>query len=220
MASTTDRVARHAAPRRRVAAPADRSATRLHARTADRRASADRAHDRTSSSTTKCCRCSTGSSRRTGRSRAGSCGAAASSGCSASTSPRRTAASQLDKVTSMIVSERMARSASFGATFGAQANLTILPLSLFGTEAQKQKYLPRLLSGELVGAYCLSEPGSGSDALGAKTRADAAGRRQLRAERREDVDHQRRLRRRLHRLRQGRRRAVHAPSSSSARSPA
>jgi alkylation response protein AidB-like acyl-CoA dehydrogenase len=78
---------------------------------------------------------------------------------------------QLDKVTSMIVSEKMSRSASFGATFGAQANLMILPLALFGTEAQKQKYLPRLMSGELVGAYCLSEPGSGSDALGAKTRA-------------------------------------------------
>jgi alkylation response protein AidB-like acyl-CoA dehydrogenase len=71
----------------------------------------------------------------------------------------------------MIVSERMARSASFGATFGAQANLTVLPLVLFGTEAQKQKYLPRLLTGELIGAYCLSEPGSGSDALGARTRA-------------------------------------------------
>src|SRR5580765_2497730 len=78
---------------------------------------------------------------------------------------------QLDKITSMVVSERMSRSASFGATFGAQANLTVLPLVLFGTEAQKRKYLPRLLSGELIGAYCLSEPGSGSDALGAKTRA-------------------------------------------------
>src|SRR5262245_772820 len=78
---------------------------------------------------------------------------------------------QLDKITSMVVSERMSRSASFGATFGAQANLTVLPLVLFGTEAQKQKYLPRLLSGEMIGAYCLSEPGSGSDALGARTRA-------------------------------------------------
>ena len=77
----------------------------------------------------------------------------------------------LDKVTSTIVSEGMAQSASFGAAFGAQANLTILPLSLFGTEAQKRKYLPRLLSGELIGAYCLSESGSGSDALGAKTGA-------------------------------------------------
>jgi alkylation response protein AidB-like acyl-CoA dehydrogenase len=78
---------------------------------------------------------------------------------------------QLDKVTSILVSERLARSASFGATFGAQANLTILPLILFGTEAQKQKYLPKLLTGELVGAYALSESGSGSDALGAKARA-------------------------------------------------
>jgi alkylation response protein AidB-like acyl-CoA dehydrogenase len=77
----------------------------------------------------------------------------------------------LDKITSMIVSERMSRSASFGATFGAQANLMVLPLALFGTDAQKRKYLPRLLTGELIGAYCLSEPGSGSDALGAKTRA-------------------------------------------------
>src|SRR5580765_792636 len=78
---------------------------------------------------------------------------------------------QLDKITSMVVSEQMSRSASFGATFGAQANLMVLPLVLFGTDAQKKKYLPRLLTGELIGAYCLSEPGSGSDALGARTRA-------------------------------------------------
>ena len=77
----------------------------------------------------------------------------------------------LDKISTLIVSEQIARHASFGATFGAQANLTILPIYMFGTEAQKQKYLPGLVSGELVGAYCLSESGSGSDALGAKTRA-------------------------------------------------
>jgi len=77
----------------------------------------------------------------------------------------------LDKITSLVVSERMASSASFGAAFGGQANLTALPLFLFGTAAQKQKYLPKLLSGEVVGAYCLSETGSGSDALGAKTKA-------------------------------------------------
>jgi alkylation response protein AidB-like acyl-CoA dehydrogenase len=77
----------------------------------------------------------------------------------------------LDKVTSLVVSDRMAGSASFGATFGGQANLMVLPVFLFGTPAQKQKYLPKLLSGELVGAYCLSETGSGSDALGAKTKA-------------------------------------------------
>src|SRR6058998_1137294 len=77
----------------------------------------------------------------------------------------------LDKVTSLVVSEKMASSASFGATFGAQANLTVVPLVLFGSEAQKQKYLPKLLSGEMIGAYGLSESGSGSDALGARTRA-------------------------------------------------
>jgi alkylation response protein AidB-like acyl-CoA dehydrogenase len=78
---------------------------------------------------------------------------------------------ELDKVTSMIVSEKMSQSASFGGTFGAHANLMVLPMSLFASEAQKRKYLPKLLSGEMVGAYCLSEPGSGSDALGARTRA-------------------------------------------------
>jgi alkylation response protein AidB-like acyl-CoA dehydrogenase len=77
----------------------------------------------------------------------------------------------LDKVTSLIVSEKMARSASFGATFGAQSNLTVIPLFLFGTEAQKQKYLPRILTGEIIGAYGLSETGSGSDAQGARTKA-------------------------------------------------
>jgi alkylation response protein AidB-like acyl-CoA dehydrogenase len=77
----------------------------------------------------------------------------------------------LDKVTSLVVSEKLARAASFGATFGAHANLTIVPLMLFGSEAQKQKYLPKLLSGELIGAYGLSETGSGSDALGARTKA-------------------------------------------------
>jgi alkylation response protein AidB-like acyl-CoA dehydrogenase len=77
----------------------------------------------------------------------------------------------LDKVTSLVVSEKLARAASFGATFGAHANLTIVPLVLFGSEAQKQKYLPKLLTGEIIGAYGLSETGSGSDALGARTRA-------------------------------------------------
>jgi alkylation response protein AidB-like acyl-CoA dehydrogenase len=77
----------------------------------------------------------------------------------------------LDKVSSLVVSAKMASAASFGATFGAQANLTVIPLYLFGSEAQKQKYLPALLTGDIVGAYGLSESGSGSDALGARTRA-------------------------------------------------
>jgi alkylation response protein AidB-like acyl-CoA dehydrogenase len=77
----------------------------------------------------------------------------------------------LDKVSALVVSERIARSASMGATYGAQANLTIIPLVLFGTDAQKAKYLPGLVSGDTIGAYCLSESGSGSDALAARTRA-------------------------------------------------
>ena len=77
----------------------------------------------------------------------------------------------LDKVSSLIVAEHIARSASFGVTYGGQANLCILPIVLFGTDAQKQRYLPALVSGELVGAYALSESGSGSDALAARTRA-------------------------------------------------
>src|SRR6266850_5107018 len=81
----------------------------------------------------------------------------------------------LDKVTSLVVSEKLARSASFGAAFGAHANLTVVPIMLFGTEEQKRKYLPGLLSGEVIGAYGLSESGSGSDALGARTKATRQG---------------------------------------------
>ena len=77
----------------------------------------------------------------------------------------------LDKVASVVVAEQITVSASFGATFGAQGNLTIIPILCFGTEAQKRTYLPGLVSGDLVGAYALSESGSGSDALSAKTRA-------------------------------------------------
>ncbi len=77
----------------------------------------------------------------------------------------------LDKASSLAVVERIGPSASFATTFGGQANLCILPLVLFGTPEQKQKYLPRLINGELIGAYALSESGSGSDALAAKTRA-------------------------------------------------
>jgi alkylation response protein AidB-like acyl-CoA dehydrogenase len=76
-----------------------------------------------------------------------------------------------DKVSSLVVVERLARAPSFATTFGGQANLCILPIVLFGTPEQKRQYLPRLVSGEIVGAYALSEAGSGSDALAAKTRA-------------------------------------------------
>ena len=77
----------------------------------------------------------------------------------------------LDKVAAIIVGEQVGRVSSFASTFGAQTGLAIMPLLCFGTEAQKAKYLPGLASGETTGAYCLSESGSGSDALGAKARA-------------------------------------------------
>src|SRR5947207_472953 len=57
------------------------------------------------------------------------------------------------------------------STLRGHANLTVIPLLLFGSDAQKQKYLPKLLAGEIIGAYGLTESGSGSDALGARTRA-------------------------------------------------
>ena len=78
---------------------------------------------------------------------------------------------ELDKVSAAIIAGRLGRSGSFGATFGAHVNLAILPIRMFGTDAQKRRYLPAMVTGETVGAYCLSESGSGSDALGAKTRA-------------------------------------------------
>jgi alkylation response protein AidB-like acyl-CoA dehydrogenase len=78
---------------------------------------------------------------------------------------------ELDKVSSIVVGEAMGRAASFATTFGAQTGLAITPLLCFGTEEQKAKYLPGLVSGDRVGAYALSESGSGSDALGAKARA-------------------------------------------------
>src|SRR5688500_10374185 len=77
----------------------------------------------------------------------------------------------LDKVSSLIVSESVGRLASWGVTFGGQTGLSITPLLCFGTAGQKEKYLPRLASGAIVGAYALSETGSGSDALAARCRA-------------------------------------------------
>jgi alkylation response protein AidB-like acyl-CoA dehydrogenase len=78
---------------------------------------------------------------------------------------------EVDKVSSVIVGEAMGRCASFATAYGAQTGLAITPLLCFGTEEQKRKYLPRLVSAEIVGAYALSESGSGSDALGAKAKA-------------------------------------------------
>lgn len=77
----------------------------------------------------------------------------------------------LDKFSSTLVTEYMAGGRSFGLTAGAHVGIGTLPIALFGTEAQKKKYLPKLATGEWIAAYALTEPGAGSDALGAKTTA-------------------------------------------------
>jgi len=81
----------------------------------------------------------------------------------------------LDKTTSALVSEAMAAQGSWAVTFGAHVGIGTLPIVIFGTEQQKTKYLPGLATGESIAAYCLSEPGSGSDAMGAKTTAVREG---------------------------------------------
>ncbi len=75
------------------------------------------------------------------------------------------------KVASTVVTEALARSGSFNVTFNAHSGIGTLPLVYFGNDDQKRRYLPKLASGEWIAAYCLTEPGSGSDSLAAKTRA-------------------------------------------------
>ncbi|YCA43361.1 acyl-CoA dehydrogenase family protein [Bacillus sp. JZ8] len=77
----------------------------------------------------------------------------------------------LDKISSALVAEKFSKAGGFSITHGAHVGIGSLPIVLFGTEQQKQTYLPELASGDKIAAYALTEPGSGSDALGAKTTA-------------------------------------------------
>lgn len=79
---------------------------------------------------------------------------------------------EMDTNTNTVISEAFGPAGSFIVSFAAHTGIGMLPILYFGTEEQKQKYLPGLISGDLKAAYCLTEPGSGSDALAAKTRAD------------------------------------------------
>ncbi len=97
---------------------------------------------------------------------------AAALGLESVLTPERYGGMEMDLTSVMVVAEQFAGDGSFGGWHGAHAGIGTLPLLLFGTEAQKQQYLPRLSSCEMVAAYCLSEPQAGSDALAAKTRAD------------------------------------------------
>lgn len=77
----------------------------------------------------------------------------------------------LPKVVATVIGEELAPAGGFSVTYAAHTSIGTLPLVYFGTEEQKQRYLSKLASGEWIGAYCLTEPESGSDALAAKTRA-------------------------------------------------
>ncbi len=76
-----------------------------------------------------------------------------------------------DKATTMLVTEMISWSGSFSCWHGAQTGIGTLPIVYFGTKELKEKYLPKLATGELVSAYALSEPGAGTDALAARTTA-------------------------------------------------
>jgi alkylation response protein AidB-like acyl-CoA dehydrogenase len=77
----------------------------------------------------------------------------------------------LDKISAAYVGEQIATNPSFAGSLGAHTSIGTLPIVYFGTEDQKARYLPGLGSAELVGAYALTEPHSGSDALSARTTA-------------------------------------------------
>ncbi len=77
----------------------------------------------------------------------------------------------LDRISSLVVNEAMAGAGSFAVTYAAHTGIGTLPTVFFGTNEQKERYLPGLADGTIVGAYALTEPGAGSDAMGIRTRA-------------------------------------------------
>ena len=78
---------------------------------------------------------------------------------------------ELDKISIAIIAECMGRSGSFAMTHGGQTGIGSMPIVMFGTHEQKKKYLPGIVTGEKIGAYALTEPGAGTDALSIKTKA-------------------------------------------------
>jgi alkylation response protein AidB-like acyl-CoA dehydrogenase len=86
--------------------------------------------------------------------------------------PEKYGGMEMDLTSAMLVAEGIAKDGSYAVAHGAQSGIGALPLLLFGTEEQKQRYLPKVASAELVAAYALSEPQAGSDALAVRTRAD------------------------------------------------
>ena len=93
-------------------------------------------------------------------------------GLAAIMTPEEYGGMELDLASAMIAAEHLSRDGSYSGWQGAHSGIGTTPVLMFGTETQKQKYLPKLSTAEMVGAYCLSEAHAGSDALAAKTRAD------------------------------------------------
>src|SRR4029077_4320892 len=86
--------------------------------------------------------------------------------------PEKFGGMEMDLPSVMVVAEVIGRDASYAGWHSAHTGIGSLPILFFGSEQQKEKYLPRLVSGELLAAYALTEPLAGSDALAARTRAD------------------------------------------------
>lgn len=85
--------------------------------------------------------------------------------------PESLGGSNLDYITNTVIGEEVGPSGSFSVSYNAHTGIGMLPILYYGTEAQQQKYLPKLITGELKSSYCLTEPSSGSDALSAKSTA-------------------------------------------------
>jgi butyryl-CoA dehydrogenase len=86
--------------------------------------------------------------------------------------PEQYGGAGLDKIATAVLTEKLSLYGGFAVTHGAHSGIGTLPIVYFGTEEQKKKYLPKLATGEWIGAYCLSEPQAGSDAQNSLTRAE------------------------------------------------
>jgi alkylation response protein AidB-like acyl-CoA dehydrogenase len=86
--------------------------------------------------------------------------------------PEQYGGAGLDKIATTVLTEKLSIYGGFAVTHGAHSGIGTLPIVYFGSEAQKKKYLPKLATGEWIGAYCLSEPQAGSDAQNSLTRAE------------------------------------------------
>jgi alkylation response protein AidB-like acyl-CoA dehydrogenase len=93
-------------------------------------------------------------------------------GLTAISIPEKFGGLELDLASALVAAERLGKDASYSAWHGAHSGIGTLPLLYFGSEEQKQRYLPRLASAEMIAAYALTEPHAGSDAQAARTRAD------------------------------------------------